>query len=1093
MTIGGSNSAASLALAMGLSLTLKPKNVPYRHGWGPNMADAKLVTCTWQVDLLDMNDMPFRVTFDIVEGNEPLVIGDTYLKDSDHLRREKPEKLVIKKQGTAENVVFISYTNPGESRPRMMVVPRDVKSISSMMGTTSADILVKKLHRYSHDNANDMRRLLKLSNQYNPQIEAAIKKVVGECKTCVRSGTPLPSRKVSIKHVNEDFNQTVNVDFFYFKHGIPDVTYVFLHARCTGTGYSEVEVVDRRDMSAAAVAFDRMWISRHGAPRSVGGDPEFDKARFKVLLAQHSIKWKPRPARRHNKVGTVERKNGVIKNIMQRLSIAMPELSVETLAARSCFLSNVFAGSRIASSFEMARGYTPAIAGLRQTVVSPDIVHAQLSRTARRAFQKILSSHKHPTVRKSVLAPGRKIWFFDKDEKWYQVQVKKAEDHFVTCRRKKKGPALKIAYEDIRLAPCNPIDNQLLSSELGGVSDDVDDTDEAEDNTEEPMNDDEVRGDVQPRPALLDNAGEQQPGEVQARNDNAEQVEKDIGDVIVSHDEYTGKLESTKDKALAEVYGVIGHDTVMLRDLEFAPPWLVKEAYDIEEANWQGVYEVVEESSIPKNANVVSSHVAYKIKVSEDGSLILKARICPHGNRDKEKDGIRKDSAAVQFPIIRLMLSLSALMGFRVGTIDISAAYLQSGPIQRLIFVRPPQEHSCKRGTLWKLLKLPYGIAEAGRQWQTACEAWLLSDAVGFERVHGVSQLFVLKNGKGNIRMLCAKVTDDFLISGAKEDIRWFDSQIRTRFKVGKSILDGKMNFNGAVITQSKDGSITLSMEEYMERVKPIDISRERRKQQESPMTEQELEQYRGMSGMLNWAGRAAVPAACFIASDMQQKLASPRVRHLCSANGMLAELKKLAPRILYKAPSKPIVESFLAGFSDAAFNISSAKSYGQSGYVSGVAYRQRDGTRLDLHVTDWNSGKQRRVCNSSYGAEILAAADADDRLHDSRQSIRSLYAQTSMAPIRSALYVDSRGLYDTVSTLHDSKEYRLRQTVQRIRDSFESKDLDALVWIPGTENVADALTKRSTELQQKLSRMTSTGVLPQFPEQCRLDSMNWS
>ena len=116
----------------------------------------------------------------------------------------------------------------------------------------------------------------------------------------------------------------------------------------------------------------------------------------------------------------------------------------------------------------------------------------------------------------------------------------------------------------------------------------------------------------------------------------------------------------------------------MLRDLEFAPPWLVKEAYDIEESNWQGVYEVIDESSVPKNTNVVSSHVAYKIKVSENGSLTLKARICPHGNRDKDKDGIRKDIAAVQFPIIRLMLILSALMGFRVGTIDISAAYLQS-------------------------------------------------------------------------------------------------------------------------------------------------------------------------------------------------------------------------------------------------------------------------------------------------------------------------------------------------------------------------------------------------------------------------------
>ena len=47
----------------------------------------------------------------------------------------------------------------------------------------------------------------------------------------------------------------------------------------------------------------------------------------------------------------------------------------------------------------------------------------------------------------------------------------------MTCRRKKKGPALKQAYEDISLAPENPIDCQLLSSKIGRVSLDVEEID----------------------------------------------------------------------------------------------------------------------------------------------------------------------------------------------------------------------------------------------------------------------------------------------------------------------------------------------------------------------------------------------------------------------------------------------------------------------------------------------------------------------------------------------------------------------------------------------------------------------------------------
>ena len=93
------------------------------------------------------------------------------------------------------------------------------------------------------------------------------------------------------------------------------------------------------------------------------------------------------------------------------------------------------------------------------------------------------------------------------------------------------------------------------------------------------------------------------------------------------------------------------------------------------------------------------------------------------------------------------------------------------------------------------------------------------------------------------------------------------------------------------------------------------------------------------------------------------------------------------------------------------------------------------------------------------------------------------------MQPIRSALYVESKALYESLITTHDATEYRLRQTVQRIRDSFESSELDALVWIPSPSIFANALTKRNVDLQLKLDRMCNTEMLPELLEQCRFDS----
>jgi len=114
-------------------------------------------------------------------------------------------------------------------------------------------------------------------------------------------------------------------------------------------------------------------------------------------------------------------------------------------------------------------------------------------------------------------------------------------------------------------------------------------------------------------------------------------------------------------------------------------------------------------------------------------------------------------------------------------------------------------------------------------------------------------------------------------------------------------------------------------------------------------------------------------------------------------------------------------------------------------------------------------------VTYSSFGSEILACADADDRTFNLRTSLRLLL---HLPKLSSHINVDSRGLFDTLTTLHKGRDYRLRQTVQRIRDSFEGNDFDVLRWIKGSTNVADALTKRNIVLYRLLNDMCKDGQL---------------
>lgn len=125
-------------------------------------------------------------------------------------------------------------------------------------------------------------------------------------------------------------------------------------------------------------------------------------------------------------------------------------------------------------------------------------------------------------------------------------------------------------------------------------------------------------------------------------------------------------------------------------------------------------------------------------------------------------------------------------------------------------------------------------------------------------------------------------------------------------------------------------------------------------------------------------------------------------------------------------------------------------------------------------HVINWTSHKQKRISHSSFGAEIIAAVDIDNRAYDLREMFRQIFPGTN---IEHELIVDSKALFDTISTLHEAHEYRLRKTVTMLRDAFESGELDCLRWLNGKHNIADALTKRNQELFQQVDKLTSSGI----------------
>lgn len=323
--------------------------------------------------------------------------------------------------------------------------------------------------------------------------------------------------------------------------------------------------------------------------------------------------------------------------------------------------------------------------------------------------------------------------------------------------------------------------------------------------------------------------------------------------------------------------------------------------------------------------------------------------------------------------------------------------------------------------------------------------------------------------------MIMAKVTDDLLMASSNAEIESFIKLIGKSFPISKAIVDNGIRFNGSDIMQDTDGTIHLSIEKYLSEMNQIEISMERKKHRLERASQSEILAFRSLAGEFVWIGSSAVPQASYIGSWMQKKVPMLKVDDIIKANGMLKETKEMSSSITFRLPPSDVTKVVITSFSDAAFNVTKNAQYGQTGIVNGIRYVSKSDECDIYHIIDWASLRQRRVCYSSYSAEILACTEADDRGYNLKMGMASIFPDQTFTH---ELNVDSKGLFETATTLHEGRDYRLRQTVQRIRDSFESREIDVIRWIQGTVNIADALTKRSTHSQRTLTRIARDGRL---------------
>ena len=451
------------------------------------------------------------------------------------------------------------------------------------------------------------------------------------------------------------------------------------------------------------------------------------------------------------------------------------------------------------------------------------------------------------------------------------------------------------------------------------------------------------------------------------------------------------------------------------------------------------VYEEVE----GENQDLMSLHWVVKPKMKE-GTLEMKARLVAGG--DEETVEVRKDSPTCSKPSIRICLMIISSFGWKLKSIDIKCAFLQTDTISREIFVKPPKEAQTNK--VWRLKKTVYGLMDASRVWflKVTKELTLL----GCEPLETDPAVFVFYY-LDNLHGILACFVDDMLYGGSSIFLEQVIEKLRVVLTVG-SESDESFTYLGINLMQGPDNAIYLDQNFYLNKLKPIQeiSSFSNNYMPDAPIDETIRKKMRSTVGCLNWLSTVSRPDISYDTCVMATKVCSANQKDIVKLNKIVKNVVS-NPLTLKFTPLSSIKQIIV--YTDAAY-ANLEKGFSQGAYLIFV------GDDEHLVPIDWSSHKLTRVARSTLTAESLALMDGIDAAWYYKHILtKILRLSNSSCDIPIICYTDSQSLVDAAKTTNVVSEKRLRIELGAVRQMVENKEI-IIKWVPTKEQLADSLTK---------------------------------
>lgn len=109
-------------------------------------------------------------------------------------------------------------------------------------------------------------------------------------------------------------------------------------------------------------------------------------------------------------------------------------------------------------------------------------------------------------------------------------------------------------------------------------------------------------------------------------------------------------------------------------------------------------------------------------------------------------------------------------------------------------------------------------------------------------------------------------------------------------------------------------------------------------------------------------------------------------------------------------------------------------------------------------------------MTRSVLAPEVFAVVHAFDYASTLRATISDMFGRSILITV----YTDSKSLYDTLTGINATSEKRWLFDLAILREAYELHEIAEIIWVPSSDNPADAMTKYSAKLALRMCMKTN-------------------